>query len=79
VFHQYSWAGGIDRNVANFKDAKALRAWAAPAVAVKPPAAPSKPAAPAKPPAPSVPTLQALAVRVSAVEAEVKALQARVK
>jgi GH25 family lysozyme M1 (1,4-beta-N-acetylmuramidase) len=79
VFHQYSWAGGIDRNVANFKDAKALRAWAAPAVAVKPPAVPAKPPVVAKPPAPTVPTVEALAVRVSALEAEVKALQARVR
>ena len=66
VFHQYSWAGGIDRNVANFKDAKALRAWAAP----KPPTLP-------KPPAPPVPK-PTIEQRVSALEAEVKALAAKV-
>ncbi|MFI9202687.1 glycoside hydrolase family 25 protein [Streptomyces sp. NPDC053048] len=29
TFHQYSWAGGLDRNVARFADRAALRAWAA--------------------------------------------------
>jgi GH25 family lysozyme M1 (1,4-beta-N-acetylmuramidase) len=79
VFHQYSWAGGIDRNVANFKDAAALRAWASPAPA-KPPVK-TAPAAPVKPPvaSPPAPTVQSLAVRLSALEATVKALQARIK
>jgi hypothetical protein len=43
TFHQYSFSGGIDKNVANFKDAAALRAWCAPAVA-KPAPVPAKPA-----------------------------------
>jgi GH25 family lysozyme M1 (1,4-beta-N-acetylmuramidase) len=64
-FHQYSWAGGIDRNVANFKNAATLRAWAHPGAIVKPPA----------PPAAS-PTL---AQRVSLLEKAVAALQARVR
>lgn len=68
VLHQYSWAGGIDRNVANFKDAKALRAWAAPAVVHKP--------APAPAPHPAPLTLDQ---RVSALEATVKVLEAKVK
>jgi hypothetical protein len=32
-FHQYSWTGGIDRDVANFGSVGELRAWAVPAVA----------------------------------------------
>ncbi|MEV5242075.1 glycoside hydrolase family 25 protein [Streptomyces cinnamoneus] len=28
TFHQYSWAGGLDRNVARFADRAALRSWA---------------------------------------------------
>lgn len=77
VFHQYSWAGGIDRNVANFKDAAALRAWATPKPAAKPPVK----TAPAKPPVatPPAPTLQSLAVRLNALEATVKAIQAKLK
>jgi GH25 family lysozyme M1 (1,4-beta-N-acetylmuramidase) len=77
VFHQYSWAGGIDRNVANFKDAAALRAWAkVPAVAK--PSTPAKPAptTPAKPVPAPVPTLDS---RVSTLEAKVKSLEAKVK
>jgi GH25 family lysozyme M1 (1,4-beta-N-acetylmuramidase) len=69
VFHQYSWAGGIDRNVANFKDAAALRAWAGPAVAHRPVPVPV-PTHPA--PAPT------LEQRVSKLEASVKALEAKV-
>jgi GH25 family lysozyme M1 (1,4-beta-N-acetylmuramidase) len=77
VFHQYSWAGGIDRNVANFKDAAALRAWATPHATAKPPAPPAThptpvPVHPAPAPAPS------LEQRVSKLEADVKALQVRV-
>jgi GH25 family lysozyme M1 (1,4-beta-N-acetylmuramidase) len=75
VFHQYSWAGGIDRNVANFKNAAALRSWANPAPVKKPVPAPSKPA-PAKPaPAPA----KTIEQRVSALETAVTALQAKVK
>ena len=40
VFHQYSFAGGIDKNVANFPDAAHLRAWATPP-APKPAPAPA--------------------------------------
>lgn len=44
LFHQYSSAGGVDRNVANFPSAAALRSWAAwsvptPPKPVTPPAA----------------------------------------
>jgi GH25 family lysozyme M1 (1,4-beta-N-acetylmuramidase) len=73
LIHQYSWAGGIDRNVANFKDAAALRAWAG-AGAAKPPVV----AHPA-PPAPHLPTPATLEQRVGKLEAEVKALQLKVK
>lgn len=76
VFHQYSWAGGIDRNVANFKDAAALRAWATPHAAAKPPAPPVH-TAPAPPPVHTAPA-PSLEQRVSKLEADVKALQARV-
>lgn len=39
LFHQHSISGGTDRNVANFRDRAALRAWAGyPAPAPKPPA-----------------------------------------
>jgi hypothetical protein len=72
VFHQYSWAGGIDRNVANFASVAALKAWAGVTAPVKHPQAPSKPASP---PAPA-PTL---AQRVTALEKAVKALQAKVR
>jgi GH25 family lysozyme M1 (1,4-beta-N-acetylmuramidase) len=76
VFHQYSWAGGIDRNVANFKDAAALRAWAKPPAVAKPAPAPSKPApAPAPAPVPAKTVEQ----RLTAVEAAVKVLQSKVK
>lgn len=68
VFHQYSWAGGIDHNVANFKDAAALRAWCTPRTANKVPVP-----APAPKPAPTIEQ------RVSTLEAEVKAIQAKVK
>jgi len=64
VIHQYSWAGGVDHDVANFKDAAALRAWA------KPPA-PKAPVPPAHP----APTLEQ---RVSALEAKVKSIEAKV-
>jgi hypothetical protein len=40
TFHQYSFSGGIDKNVANFADAAHLRAWATPA-APKPAPAPA--------------------------------------
>lgn len=73
VFHQYSWAGGIDRNVANFKDAAALRAWAKPP-APKPVPAPAPTPLPAPVPHPA-PTLEQ---RVTSLEAAVKALQAKV-
>jgi GH25 family lysozyme M1 (1,4-beta-N-acetylmuramidase) len=70
LFHQYSWAGGIDRNVANFKDAAALRAWAGGS-------APHVPApVPAKPTLPAPATLEQ---RVGRLEAAVKALQLKVK
>lgn len=36
TFHQWSEAGGVDHDVANFPSAAALRAWALPAVAAKP-------------------------------------------
>lgn len=69
VFHQYSWAGGIDRNVANFKTAAALRAWAAPA-AVKTPTKPTPPVVVAKP---------TIEQRVAALETKVAALVAKAK
>lgn len=79
VFHQYSWAGGIDRNVANFKDAAALRAWAkVPAVNPPAPSLPTRPA-PSKPaPAPAPAPAPTLEQRVSKLEAAVKAIQAKV-
>ena len=45
VMHQFSDAGGVDRDVANFADTAALRTWAAKGVTPKPPA----PKPPAKP------------------------------
>lgn len=44
VFHQYSEAGGVDHNVANFSSVQSLHAWAAKGIStpVKPPT-PSKP------------------------------------
>lgn len=75
VFHQYSWSGGIDRNVANFKDATALRQWCMVMVGKPIPApAPAKPA-----PAPAPHPALTLEQRVGALEAEVKALQLKVK
>ncbi|MEW2302581.1 GH25 family lysozyme [Streptomyces sp. NPDC006655] len=77
VIHQYSWAGGIDRNVANFKSAAALRAWAlppAPPTKVRPVG--NKPPVKVPPAPPATPTLDQ---RVSTLEAEVKALQAKVR
>jgi GH25 family lysozyme M1 (1,4-beta-N-acetylmuramidase) len=71
VFHQYSWAGGIDHNVANFKDATALREWCQVLVGKPIPAPAPKPA-----PAPAPLSLEQ---RVSALEVAVKALQAKVK
>jgi Lyzozyme M1 (1,4-beta-N-acetylmuramidase) len=48
TFHQYSEAGGLDHDVANFASAAALRAWAQPTAAKpKPPVTPSKPKPPA--------------------------------
>ncbi|MGW1859356.1 glycoside hydrolase family 25 protein [Streptomyces collinus] len=67
VFHQYSWAGGIDRNVANFKDARALRAWASWIEKPIPAPVPHKPS-----PAPTIES------RVSTLEAKVKSLEAKV-
>jgi hypothetical protein len=40
TIHQYSSAGGTDRNVANFASAAALKAWAAKSSAAPPPYAP---------------------------------------
>jgi hypothetical protein len=45
TFHQYSEAGGLDHDVANFASAAALRAWAQP-TAAKPPVTPPKPKPP---------------------------------
>jgi GH25 family lysozyme M1 (1,4-beta-N-acetylmuramidase) len=87
VFHQYSWAGGIDRNVANFKSADALRSWAHPVTVpahftpAPAPAVPLHPAPPVPVPVPAVPLPKpapTIEQRVSALEADVKALQAKV-
>lgn len=81
VFHQYSWAGGIDRNVANFKDAAALRKWAL--SLAKPVAAPvvekPKPKPVVTPPVTPPVVVPTLAQRVTHLELEVKVLQAKVK
>lgn len=74
LFHQYSSSGGIDHNVANFASVAALKAWAG-VVAPKP--APVKPVEPVKPVAPVAPA-PTLEQRVTTLEAEVKALQAKV-
>ena len=69
TFQQYSWAGGIDRNVANFASAAALRAWADPQAPVTHPPVPT----PVKPaPAPTAAQLMA------EVETAAKALNAAV-
>lgn len=78
VFHQYSWSGGIDRNVANFASVAALKTWAG----VPAPSKPKPPTKPVKPPVllpkppPATPTLDQ---RVTALERAVKALEAKVK
>lgn len=72
VFHQYSWAGGIDRNVANFKNAAALRTWAkVPAVKTPTKTTPT--------PTKTVPATKTVEQRVSALETAVKAIQVKVK
>lgn len=79
VFHQYSWSGGIDHNVANFRDAATLRAWAYPQVP-KPPAPPHKPVTPPSkpvtPPSKPAPTVEQ---RVASLEARVKTLEGKAK
>lgn len=73
TFDQYSFAGGIDKDVANFPSVAALRAWANPA-AVAPKPVPKPTPAPVKPVAP-VPTIDQ---RVATLEAEVKTLTGEV-
>jgi GH25 family lysozyme M1 (1,4-beta-N-acetylmuramidase) len=80
VIHQYSWAGGIDRNVANFPSVSALKAWAGVPAPAKP--APAKPApkpVPLPAPTPHPAPVLTLDQRVTALEKAVKALQAKVK
>jgi GH25 family lysozyme M1 (1,4-beta-N-acetylmuramidase) len=74
VIHQYSWAGGIDRNVANFASVAALKAWAGVPVP-KPAPKPVPLPAPTPHPAPAL----TLAQRVTALEKAVKSLQAKVR
>jgi hypothetical protein len=90
LFHQYSSAGGLDRNVANFSSLSALKAWAGVAAPAKPPAKPPV-TPPAKPPVtpPAKPpvtdplagvhaSLAALQRDLTALTAAVAALKGRV-
>jgi GH25 family lysozyme M1 (1,4-beta-N-acetylmuramidase) len=77
VFHQYSWAGGIDRNVANFKDVAALKVWAG--VTKAPAPAPKPVPKPAPAPAPAPKPVVTLDQRVTALEARVATLEGKVK
>jgi GH25 family lysozyme M1 (1,4-beta-N-acetylmuramidase) len=82
VFDQYSFAGGIDKDVANFPSAAAFRAWCNPA-APKPPApkpvpVPVKPV-PAPLPKPTPIPAPTIEQRVSTLEAEVKVIEGKVK
>lgn len=75
LFHQYSTAGGIDHSVANFANLTALKTWAN-GLIPKPAPVPVKPVPKPVAPKPVAPTIDQ---RVTTLETEVKALEAKVK